>query len=491
MMSEWVVLLEDVNHEDQGQVGVKAAILGTLLEAGFPVPPGLCVTTAAYHLALAPYQDEIDGIVHSHDLCDRDERTVAAERIAALLMGLTVPASVARALDELLAILIVPRTPVAVRSSATAEDRADASYAGQYTSVLGVREQRAIRSAVVACWRSFFTAHALASRALHDALESDQAMAVLIQPMIAAECAGVCFSVDPVHHRRELVVVNAAWGLGAGVVDGSVAVDTAWVKRDEFAVHEHRVVEKSEQLSLAPGGGIRQIPVAPKCRHLPCLPDPWLERVAQFGVAAELLFGRPQDVEWAIADRQLWLLQSRPIASLPPALARTPDFPVTWASPEERDRLWTLEGPPGGGQELMVPLERDEVMQVEQVREETCRFMGAERNRKIKVCNGRLYSTPIPLPISEADKRVRQVALEDLAERLHQQGRTAWDYWGPEVVRATERLDSFDLASADGPALAEHLEEALAVRRRHFMLHPLCSFDPHPAYFSAFERVSG
>ena len=105
------------------------------------------------------------------------------------------------------------------------------SYAGQYRSVIGVPGLEALPAAITAVWRSFYSANALSARAAHGGLGRHEAMAVLILPLIDAQCAGVCFSVDPVQRRRDRIVITAAWGLGPGVVDGSVATDTAWVRR--------------------------------------------------------------------------------------------------------------------------------------------------------------------------------------------------------------------------------------------------------------------
>ncbi|HEX6384231.1 MAG TPA: PEP/pyruvate-binding domain-containing protein, partial [Anaerolineae bacterium] len=381
-------------------------------------------------------------------------------------------------------------TLLAVRSSATAEDKADASFAGQYATVLGVRGEVAISEAIVTCWRSFFSANALVERAGHGLLGEQEAMAVLIQPVVEAECAGVCFSADPVQERRDLIVVNATWGLGLGVVDGAVPADTFWVRRQDFNVEKQHVVEKTAQIALDLADGIRQIDVpAERCRAA-CLPEAWLERIAQFGLAAELQFGRPQDVEWAIAGEQVWILQSRPLTSLPSELARTPPFPVTWANEDEGRHLWRLTQY-SQGKAPPLPLEHDYMAVRESVREETCKFLGADRNEMMKIWNGRAYVRPIPLDLTEADMRIRQTAQEDLKDRLQRQGLTSWDYWGPEVVKSAERLRAFDVETADGPALAEHLEKALAVLRRSASIHPRAWFKPRQPFFDAFAAVSG
>jgi phosphohistidine swiveling domain-containing protein len=489
-MNEFVVSLTKVRQSDVSRVGAKAAVLGTLREAGFPVLPGLCVTTAAFRRALELRWAEIAAILSKQDLRASANATSAAKAISELLADLRVPVPVSATLRETLPGITAQNGLLAVRSSATGEDGADVSFAGQYTSVLGARGAEAVEAAILAIWRSFFSPNALVARAAHGRL-TDEVMAVLIQPMIAAECAGVCFSVDPVRWRRDLIVINAAWGLAAGVVDGSVATDTAWIRRDRFMVEEQRLAEKAEQISIGPNGGVQRVPVPERMQRAACLPESWLRRIGQFGVAAELYLGRPQDLEWAIADEYVWVLQSRPITELPRELNQIPRFPIQWENEQDRRRFWTLGELANPEGDTLLPLERDHQTQVERMREETCRFVGADKNGKLAFFNGRAYFCPLPLDLAQGDIRVRRAAMEDLKERLKRQGLTAWDYWGPEAVRATERLKAFDRDTADGSELAEHLEDALAVRRRHWMLHPMLWFKPRQSFFDAFESVSG
>jgi hypothetical protein len=164
---------------------------------------------------------------------------------------------------------------------------------------------------------------------------------------------------------------------------------------------------------------------------------------------------------------------------------------VDWDGEAERRALWTLSDysrsltPP-------LPLEHDYMAVRESVREETCRFLGVERNQTTRIWHGRAYETAKPSGLTAADRRVRQAARQDLQQRLQSQGLTSWDHWGPEVVAAVERLRAFDLAAAaSAPALADHLEEALAVLRRNSFLHPGLSFKPGPAYFQAFAALTG
>jgi phosphohistidine swiveling domain-containing protein len=491
-MGEYISPLAEVHQEDVTQVGAKAAALGTLLESGFPVPPGLCVTTRAFTRALAPWRDPIEVALRGHDLHDPAGAAAAAEIIAGHLADLEVPAPVMQALRSALPAIAGAGMPLAVRSSATAEDSAEASFAGQYRSEIGVRGEAALRAAIVAVWRSFFGPNALAARGAHGSLGDDEAMAVLILPVIDAECAGVCLSVDPVHRRRERAVITAAWGLGPGVVDGSVATDTAWVRRDGategFEVEEQRVVEKTEQIALDPAHGLRQVPVPDDRRRAACLPQPWLERVAQFAVAAEVLFGCPQDMEWAVAGGQVWVLQSRPITALPPELARTSSFPVLWENEGDQHLAWVYYP---YWRYVLKPLEIEYARDREAASKESSHDTGGTRFERFKIANGRAYSCWVPNDLTAGDRRIRRAAMSDLKARLHRQGVTAWEHWGPEIVKATERLSAFDRDGADGPRLAEHLEDARGALRRHWALHgSRLSISRQPLY-AAYAAASG
>ena len=218
------------------RIGRKSAALQRLKLAGFPVPDGVCLPTSSFKAALAPFTERIQGIIRRADLGDFSTAQSMAGEIAILLEGLTVPRDVLQDLAEALPKL--HSGLLAVRSSAEFEDLPESSFAGQYQSVLGVSGEVQLAQAILTCWRSFYSANALAARAGLEKAIDEGGMAVIIQPLVEAECAGVCFSVDPVRMRADLVLVSAAWGLGAGVTDGSVAADTIRQRRIDLGVEE-------------------------------------------------------------------------------------------------------------------------------------------------------------------------------------------------------------------------------------------------------------
>ncbi|MAU01147.1 MAG: hypothetical protein CL608_28725 [Anaerolineaceae bacterium] len=441
--------LSNIHNAQAIASGGKARGLSKLLAAGFPVPPGWVVLPTAFagDNLTAGARQQIISVITTH----------LAQQ---------------------------PDVTFAVRSSGADEDSATAAFAGVFQTILNVASPQAILEAVETVYAS--RREAASYRRAHG-LDEAQIMAVIIQELIPADCAGVCLAVDPVALRADQLVINAAWGLGAGVMDGRVPSDTYWLETPTSITTRQQIAAKTTQLSLVEVG-IGETAVPADRHRVPCLPPAWRKRIAQFTLALTRHFGQPQEVEWAIAHEQLWILQSRPQTALPPALNHVSPFPVTWEPEAARDFWQLMEY---SQDQLPLPLEHDTMHVRESIREETCRIMGADRNMEMRIWNGRAYSRRLPLNITDADRRIRRAAAADLRQRLQQQGQTTWEYWGPEIISAVERLRRFDRESAAGPALADHLAEALAVLRRHASLHPRLTIKPPDSYFAAFSAVSG
>ena len=497
-MKDFVVSLAGVEAVDADRVGHKAATLCALLAAGFPVPPALCLTTNSFLRALEPYGTAIDDVLRGHDLSVPSRAAAAADAIQVLLADLDVPAQVRASLRAALPRMVDGEALLAVRSSATVEDRVEASFAGQYASVLGVRADadnlEPVLDAVLTCWRSFFSANALAARTSYGGLGSGDAMAVLLQLLVDAECAGVAFSVDPLDGRSDVSMVNAAWGLGPGVAEGTVATDTFWLHRErDFAVERRQIARQKRAVAVDDEGGLQTVPLPDDRSSAAAVPEAWAQRIAQFAVAAEVVRERPQKIEWAISGDCFWLLQSRPLTGLPVSLTRSRPFPVDWAPEEEGWGVWWRLRLAGREDDVLYPLEHDYVAWRNYASGEGRRFAGQKQLIRVKPINGRLYSNRFTSDLSSGDRRAREAAMRDLAQRLRRQGQTPWDYWGPEVIAACERLAAFDVAGAGRRALADFLEETVGVFRRNWMIHPILwagfSLDPlHDAYSAVTGR---
>ena len=493
-MSRLIVPLEDAGAAGAALAGGKAAALGSLLAAGFPVPAGFCLTTTAFHLALAPHREAISHTLAHHDLADPAGAAAAATALDVVLAGLSLPAPVSVALAAALPGLAAAATLLVVRSSATAEDRVDASFAGYYTSVLGVRELDEVSEAILTCWRAFFSAPALAGRAAHHALDEREGMALLLQPLLEAGCAGAAFSLDPVAPAEEVAVVNAAWGLGGGVAEGTVPADTYRIAQrggGPLAVTERRLVPQPTRLALDESNRPTLVPVPEAQQKLPTLPEAWAVRIAELALATAAARGRPQEIEWAITGNRLWLLQSRPLTGLPPDLAEPPPFPVTWEKEEDGHTLWHRANLTGRESGLLRPLEYDYVRWRNFTTREARRWAGRTHIRRARIFNGYTYMDARESDLSPGDRRARRAAMEDLVVRLRGEGRTLWDHWGPEVIGTAERIMALDLETEDGEELARHLETTLGGFRFNWTIHPLLWEGAGGSLAEAYTAVTG
>jgi pyruvate,water dikinase len=272
-MSGTVLWFTDEACQDVRVAGGKGASLAAMTEAGLPVPPGFAIAASVL------------------------ERSVDAGRLRELALARaaedaqTLVRSAAPPSEEIAAAYeTLGADGVAVRSSATAEDSEAASFAGLQETFLNVQGADEVAAKVVECWASFFSERALFYRSHKGSLE-DLSMAVVVQAMVPAEKAGVVFTVDPIRHRRDQMIIEAVFGLGEQVVSGEVTPDHYIVDRSGAAKREH--LSSRGVLSHAE-----------------------LRELAELGRRLEEHFGTPQDVEWAIAGGQIYLLQSRPVTTL-------------------------------------------------------------------------------------------------------------------------------------------------------------------------------
>jgi rifampicin phosphotransferase len=263
----------DITKADLDLVGGKGLSLGLLAGAGLPVPPGFCVTTNA---------------------CRRARNEVDPQLFEAL-------AGAYRTLGAGL---------VAVRSSATAEDGAVTSFAGQQETILGVEGESALKEAVERCWSSLHTDRAKAYRQKQGVDEASLAMAVVVQRLVHAEVAGVLFTRDPNDPAGERMLIEASWGLGEAVVSGRVTPDSFHVERLDGTVRERRLGRKTVRITTH---GEQEVAADQQKQF--CLGNAQLAELADLGRKVESYYGEPRDVEWAYADGRFWLLQARPITT--------------------------------------------------------------------------------------------------------------------------------------------------------------------------------
>ncbi len=317
-MSETIAWFAELGDDARDVAGGKAASLARLERAGFPVPPGFAVTAGAFRLALGALDDgSISASVAQLDGADDAACTQLAEHIRARVesssLDSAVPGAVADAYRELCT-RYGPDEPVAVRSSATAEDGSDASFAGMQDSYLWVRGESEVVAAVRRCWASLYNATSLSYRRRIGIPEERMAMGVVVQRMIDARAAGVMFTRSPLSGDRSVIVINASWGLGSSVVGGEVTPDEFVLSKVTLETMRSTVSDKERRhVADRERGGVRDEPVPEDQRRVPSLSDSELRALGALGRSVERHDGYCVDVEWAIdGEDRLFLLQSRP-----------------------------------------------------------------------------------------------------------------------------------------------------------------------------------
>ncbi|WP_435128250.1 phosphoenolpyruvate synthase [Halobaculum sp. D14] len=313
-----VLWLDDVAADDVETVGGKAASLGELTTAGLPVPPGFVVTAETYRTFIeeAGIDEELFEAV---DIDPEDSAALAeAERTAhELITNTDLPESVKE--EVLSAYRSVgddgEEAFVAVRSSATAEDLPDASFAGQQETFLNVTEDQLL-DRVKECWASLFSQRAIYYRQRQGFPHDEVDIAVVVQLMVDAEKSGVMFTSHP-STGEPRIIIEAAWGLGEAVVSGTVSPDNYVVDRETAETEEVTVADKKLLLEKDPETGEtveRDVPEEKREQRV--LSDEEIERLVELGRTVEEHYGSPQDVEWAMVDGEVYMLQSRPITTI-------------------------------------------------------------------------------------------------------------------------------------------------------------------------------
>jgi pyruvate,water dikinase len=311
-----VLWLDEVRSDDLETVGGKAASLGELTAAGLPVPPGFVVTAGTYRTFIeeAGIDDELFAAV---DVDSEDSKALAAahERAHGLIMETPLPEAVEAEILDAYRSIDDGEAFVAVRSSATAEDLPDASFAGQQETFLNVREE-SLLTRVKECWASLFSQRAIYYRNQKGFAHDKVDIAVVVQRMVDAEKSGVMFTSHP-STGEPRIIIEAAWGLGEAVVSGAVSPDNYVVNRATQRTEDVTIADKKlMHVKDAETGETVEREVPDERREERVLSDEEIARLVDLGEQVETHYGQPQDVEWAIYDGEVYMLQSRPITTI-------------------------------------------------------------------------------------------------------------------------------------------------------------------------------
>lgn len=311
-----IAWFDDPTLDDIALVGGKGTNLGKMARAGLPVPPGFCVTTEAYQQFIA----EMGLWAEMNLMLTRYAPREAGNGIRQLLEGAKMPESISKSIRDAYIQLNKGQAPVAVRSSATAEDLEDASFAGQQDSYLGIRGVDNLNLHVQRCWGSLWTERAIAYRERNQFPHEQVSLAVVVQEMVASDVAGVLFTANPINNQPNEMLINAAYGLGESVVSGRVTPDTFRVERKHFRVLEQSRGEKASRIDMDEVSGTLERETPAIERERLSLSNAELRELKELGEQVEAYYGAPQDIEWAIVNKKLYLLQTRPITSLATAI---------------------------------------------------------------------------------------------------------------------------------------------------------------------------
>ncbi|MEE9416727.1 MAG: PEP/pyruvate-binding domain-containing protein [Acidimicrobiales bacterium] len=322
-MTDHIVWYDRYLVEQKPLVGGKNSSLGEMMMAELPVPPGFAVTIDAYQRIWAD-KDLVDGVnelLRSIDHDDYAANMATSLQIRGLMEAAEVPPDIVEEVTEAYETLCehceVDDVPVAVRSSATAEDLPDASFAGQQDTFLWICGADAVIENMRKCWSSLFTDRAIAYRHTMGYLHQGISMSVGVQKMVDPVASGVAFTLNPSNGDRSQVAIDASWGLGEAVVSGEVTPDNFLVDKVIHEIVHRNISDKHVEYVLTNAGIVEKCEVEESRRTVASVSDVDLKAIAQLARRAEKHYGCAQDVEWAI-DRHLpdglnvVMLQSRP-----------------------------------------------------------------------------------------------------------------------------------------------------------------------------------
>ncbi|MBS7624436.1 phosphoenolpyruvate synthase [Candidatus Bathyarchaeota archaeon] len=319
---KYVLWFDEIGMEDVPLVGGKSASLGEMTRrTGVPVPYGFATTAEAYryYIRANKLDEKIAEILK--DLKDPND-TQTLQRVGARIRSLIASAEMPKDLEEEivkayeeLARRIGERDPfVAVRSSATAEDLPDASFAGQQETYLNVHTAKEVVEKIKHCYASLFTDRAIFYRTQKGFDHMAVALSAVVQLMVYSKASGVAFTLDVATGDRSVVLIEAGYGLGEYVVQGKITPDEYYVRKSDLEIVKKTVSRKTVQLVRSPTGGTVEMPVPPELQDKQVLTDEQIKELARYAIEIERHYGKPMDIEWALDERtnKLFILQARP-----------------------------------------------------------------------------------------------------------------------------------------------------------------------------------
>jgi len=314
-----IVWFNEVSKNDIPLVGGKGANLGEMTNAQIPVPPGFIVTANAYYdfLQRSKITDKIRELLEPLDVNDSRKLQQVANKVKEIVLNAPMPPELAKEIRE--AYIKMGRGLVAVRSSATAEDLPTASFAGQQTTFLNVQGEEEVIAAVQGCWASLFRPRAIFYRYQQGFDHFKVGIAVPVQKMVQSEASGVMFTVEPVTSDASKIVIEAVFGLGESIVSGEVTPDLYIVNKEGVEISDKKIGKQDWQLIRNPSGNKQpnvKVPLPPSMQTQQKLADGDIITLAKLGKYIEDLYHFPQDIEWAKENKEIFIVQTRPVTTI-------------------------------------------------------------------------------------------------------------------------------------------------------------------------------
>ena len=319
---KYLVWFDEIDKDDVGLVGGKGANLGEMIKAGFPIPEAFCTTSDAYWYFIESnnLKQQIKNIIKPVNINDPRQLNQASQRIRRIIRHGKVPRDLAKEIIifyEKLGGRLKKHCLAAIRSSATAEDLPDASFAGQQETFLNIKGEANVVNKIRECWSSLFTPRAIFYRQEKKFNHFKVAISVVVQRMIQADTSGVMFTVDPVTNEKRKIIIEAIYGLGELIVQGAVTPDHFKVDKRTFKILVKQINRQEVQLTKS-GTLNKQTKVKSRLQNRQKLTDKKIVELAKLGKKIHQHYFYPQDIEWAIEKGIIYILQTRPVTTLEP-----------------------------------------------------------------------------------------------------------------------------------------------------------------------------
>lgn len=313
-----IVWFKQVDKNDVAYVGGKGANLGELYKIGAPIPNGFIVTSQSYFeiLKRSGALDRLKGILYNLDVDNPASLQSKAIECQKEIKNIDLDTKLENKLYEFYHALSGKNDAyVAVRSSATAEDLPEASFAGQQSTFLNVKGERNLKSALLNCWASLFEARAIYYRAQKNFDHFKVGIAIPVQIMVESETSGIMFTIDPITNDKNKIIIEAVFGLGEMIVGGRETPDHYEVSKKDYKIISKNIVAQDKQM-VRNSGGNKVIPVSKAFKKEQKLKDNYIEELARIGHTVEKHYFFPQDLEWAFQDNKLYIVQTRPVTTI-------------------------------------------------------------------------------------------------------------------------------------------------------------------------------